>query len=206
MHCFVKALLERHERSPSQFHRMVEYGCGVGRVTPYFARQFSQVTAIDISTSHLALAKTAVEKSGQANVAFVLARGAEFGMQESFDLWFSRIVLQHNPPPIITLILKRMFSLLAEGGVAIFQVPTYAPGYGFDIETYMSAPKLETIEMHCLPQEAVFQLADAAGCVPLEIREDEDMGYPFLSNTFVVRKSRRVAVEVPDQEAGNALG
>ena len=37
--------------------RVVEFGCGLGRVTKFLAEQFAHVSAIDISNSHLLLAK-----------------------------------------------------------------------------------------------------------------------------------------------------
>ena len=79
--------------------------------------------------------------------------------------------------------------LLPEG--SLFQVPTYAVGYAFQVDRYLDDPGAsQGIEMHCLPQQAVFQIAAEAGCVPLEIREDNDTGHPsvFVSNTFLFGK------------------
>lgn len=184
----IAATLARHGLAPEKFPRMVEYGCGVGRVTPFLAGMFGEVAAIDISESHLDLARQVVARKGCRNVTLTLARAPEFGMRAAFDLWFSHIVLQHNPPPVMALVLQRMFQMLAPGGVAIFQVPTHVPGYRFNVAEYLAAPKDGSIEVHCLPQEAVFQIADAAGCVPLEVREDDAMPPPWLSDVFVFRK------------------
>lgn len=189
----ILSALARHGLSPSALPRVVEYGCGVGRVTPHLAARFAEVTAIDISTSHMEMARAAVARSGRANVRFELARAPDFAMGEPFDLWFSYIVLQHSPPPVIALVLRQALAMLAPGGVAIFQVPTYARGYRFALADYLAAPTTTgTIEVHCLPQPVVFRLAQAAGCVPLEIREDDAMGPPsaWLSNTFVFHKPR----------------
>jgi SAM-dependent methyltransferase len=187
----VVSALHRHGIAPASINRVVEYGCGVGRVTPYFAEIFDSVTACDISESHLAMAREAVSRSGRSNVRFQLARPPEFGLTEPCDLWFSYIVLQHNPPPVIAMILRLAFARLAPGGIAMFQVPTYALGYTFATKAYLADPTdTGTIEVHCLPQPVVFRIAHEAGCVPLEVREDRAMGPPsaWLSNTFVFRK------------------
>jgi SAM-dependent methyltransferase len=185
----VSATLARCGSPKRKYRRIMEFGCGVGRVTPFLADSFDEVVAVDISTSHLRMAQARIEETGLDNVSFVLARAPDFGMEpNSFDVFFSHIVLQHNPPPIIALILAQMFKLLTPGGLAIFQVPTYAPGYSFDLTSYLSGSKFGAIEVHCLPQSVVFELAHAAGCVPVEIREDEAMSYPWISNTFVFRK------------------
>lgn len=52
-----------------------------------------------------------------------LKRPPVLGMADSFDLWFSYIVLQHNPRSAIAQILQRALSLLAPGGLAILQLP-----------------------------------------------------------------------------------
>lgn len=184
----IRGVLGRHGLKPADIRAPLEYGCGVGRVTPHLAAMFPQVTAVDISRSHMAIAAEAVAKRGLENVRFVLAAQPEFGMHEPFDLFFSWIVLQHNPPPVIALILRRMFACLAPGGIAIFQFPTYNPGYGFNVAAYLAAPKTGEIEVHCLPQHVVFDLAHQAGCVCLELMQDEGMGYPWISNIFVFRK------------------
>jgi len=185
-------ILDRHGLKPANLPCMVEYGCGVGRVTPHLAAVFSQVTGVDISATHLKMAKQQVAKRGCQNVELRLARAPEFGMTEPCDLWFSYIVLQHNPPPIIAMILRRAFEMLLPGGLAIFQVPAYARGYKFNLAAYLAKPSaVGEIEVHCIPQPVVFQLAREAGLDILEVREDLAMGPPsaWLSNTFVFRKT-----------------
>jgi SAM-dependent methyltransferase len=185
------AILARNGYKKSHFSRAFEFGCGLGRVTPYLAKSFDFVTACDISTTHLDVAREVVAKSGAKNVGFELSDSIEFGMRAPFDLWFSQLVLQHNSPPIIAMILRRAFSLLSHGGVAVFQVPTYAIGYKFLIADYLRAMnRSEGIEMHILPQNVIFQIAKENNCFPLEVVEDDATGYPtaWLSNTFVMRK------------------
>jgi trans-aconitate methyltransferase len=157
-------------------------------VTPHLASRFARVRAIDISASHLAMARQRC--AGYLSAEFATAEVPEFGMTEPFDLWFSNIVLQHNPPPIIARILARMFSWLAPGGLAIFQVPTWCHGYAFRIAGYLaSRPAEPTIEVHCLPQPVIFQLAHQAGCIAVEVRADNAMPPPeWASHLFVFRK------------------
>ena len=166
---------------------------GVGHVTPHLATTFRQVTAIDISATHLKMAEHELARRGSSNVKLSLARAPAFGMAEPFDLWFSHIILQHNPPPIIAMILRRAFKMLLPGGIAIFQVPTYARGYRFELAKHLAkTAAVGEIEMHCIPMPVVFQIAREAGLATLEVREDAAMGPPsaWLSNTFVLRKCR----------------
>ncbi len=188
----ILSALDRHGIARSDIKQAAEYGCGVGRVTPHLAAAFTAVTACDISESHLSMARETVRQCGHRNVRFRLARAPEFGLTERFDLWFSHIVLQHNPPPVIAMILRRAFAVLAPRGIAMFQVPTHALGYQFATKAYLAEPTdMGTIEVHCLPQSVVFLLAQEAGCIPLEVREDDAMGPPsaWLSNTFIFQKA-----------------
>lgn len=187
----VVAALRRHAHSPEMFSRVVEYGCGVGRTSVYLAKEFKSLVSIDISKSHLAHAAGLAKGLNIENIQFEIATAPTFGMTNSFDLWFSNIVLQHNPPPLIALILSRMMSMLMPGGIAMFQLPTYCSGYSYDVESYLANPtSTGTIEVHCLPQSDVFQIASDAGCVPLEVGEDNGMGPPsrWISNFFIFQK------------------
>ena len=72
---------------------------------------------------------------------------------ERVDLVYSLIVLQHNPPPVIRLIVRAFLKALNPGGVAYFQVPTYRGGYRFSPGEYLEneAKKHVMMEMHVLP-------------------------------------------------------
>ncbi|MGH7093257.1 MAG: hypothetical protein ACREFB_06960, partial [Stellaceae bacterium] len=109
-----------------------------------------------------------------------------------FDVLVSTIVLQHNPPPIAALMLDAALRKLRPGGVALFQVPTYGPRYRFVAEDYL-AHLGEGMEMHVLPQHAIFEIFERTGCRLLECREDAAVGNHegFVSNTFFVRKRGR---------------
>ncbi len=113
-----------------------------------------------------------------------------------FDLFFSEIVLQHNPPPIMAAMLEQLFAKIRPGGYCLFQVPTYQQGYRFEAAAYISRShelkRLEqNMEMHILPQRVVFRLMRVAGIDPIEVVEDSLTGDPsFQSMTFFGRKRR----------------
>lgn len=187
----VEALLARADRDLREFSQMVEYGCGLGRMTLQFARRVPKVTGLDISRVHLDLARDAAARMGVDTVEFQTAELPDFGMHGGFDFWYSRIVLQHNPPPLIKAILRRALAMLNPGGVAIFQVPTHSVNYRFDLTDYLaSRDGAGDIEMHCLPQKDVLDVVAESGCLLREMREDRSVNIPlyWISNTFVVEK------------------
>lgn len=182
------AILQRHGFNRAASAHLCDFGCGVGRVSLPLASVFERVTGCDISSTHLQVGAREAARLGLENIAFSQVSTGDFGMNAPFDVWYSHLVLQHNPPPVIALILQRMFSQLAPGGLAVFQVPTYRLGYRFSAtEALVSPASDEDFEIHPIAQPAVFDLARRAGCVVLEVREDLAIWPPSvaISNTFV---------------------
>jgi len=169
-----------------------ELGCGLGRSTIWLAEHFEHVIGTDISRSHLEIAAQALERFGKKDKVELLhiASISQIAELPDFDAFFSIIVLQHNPPPLIKFLLRVIFSKLRPGGLAYFQVPTYALGYSFDVNEYLvTEVKLGSPEMHVLPQSQLFKLVAECGCELLEIREDgAPGGAQFISNRLLVQK------------------
>jgi SAM-dependent methyltransferase len=184
------ATIRRVGRDPATFKVAHEFGCGLGRLTNYLSESFERVIACDVSRSHLEFARARSAKIGRTNIDYRVARLPTFGMDDPFDLWFSIIVLQHNPPPIMAMVLRRALSLLRPGGLAVFQIPTYSPNYHFKIDGYLASPVPALgVEMHFLPQSALFKLVHGAGCSLLEITHDGTIGAKeCLSNLVVITK------------------
>src|SRR5262249_3864755 len=102
---------------------VLEYGCGVGRVTMPLAEKARQGTAYDFSEPHLALARKRAAALGRTNVQLMQLDNPLDVAFEPCDLFYSRIVLQHNPPPLIGYLLRTLIRALRPGGVGVFQLP-----------------------------------------------------------------------------------
>jgi len=169
-----------------------ELGCGLGRSTIWLADIFGRVIGGDVSRPHLTHAADTAQRLGKKNVSFFEVDGPEaIARLPEVDAFFSIIVLQHNPPPIIVRILHATLSKLKPGGVAYFQVPTYRPGYRFKIAEYLSSEnQLGVPEMHVVPQPVLHALFQERGCHVLEVREDSAAGDgAIVSNRFLVGKT-----------------
>lgn len=175
----------------AELNNCFELGCGVGRVTYWLAERFEQVTAADISTIHLDNARKAVQSGKRTNVRLVHLNSLDvFKDIPQFDVFISTIVLQHNPPPLIALLLRTALRKLRPDGIAYFQVPTYRENYRFVVEEYLAdtAPH-GAMEMHVLPQRVLFEILQQCGCRVLECREDSYTGdFATISNSIMARK------------------
>lgn len=189
---YFDAYLQRNDLQLPKDATIAEFGCGVGRVTRFLARRFSRVLAFDISPSHLAAARERLQRDGIDNVEFILLDTPEvLNRLRGFDVFFSLIVLQHNPPPIIYQVLDKTFEGLASGGTAFFQVPTYSLGYNFSFQDYYDGQYNRTeMELHFVPQQKIFELFHRHNIQTIEVRQDHCIGNfnRWISNTFLARK------------------
>ena len=189
---YFDAFLQRNDIKVPEEATIAEFGCGVGRVTRFLARRYKRVLAFDVSRSHLAAARARLSKENIDNVEFILVEGPEgLSALRGVDVFFSLIVLQHNPPPIICDVLERAFDGLANGGIAFFQVPTYGLGYKFAVQDYFEGQyNKNEMEIHFVPQREIFQLFNRGNMLAIEIRQDHCIGHHdrWLSNTFLAQK------------------
>lgn len=187
---------ERNGLKYSQFKTCREFGCGVGRVTRYLSEVFEQVDALDISSRHLAIAEKMLGDAGIENVSLHHIETPEaLSRLPKVDFLFSVMVLQHNPPPVMKLLLGKLIESLEPNGVAMIQIPTYKSTYTFDVESYIeSPPDKDELEMHYLPQNEVFDVIDKSNCQAIEVIQDNYIGRNAreLSNTFLIRKKERL--------------
>ncbi|WP_295400183.1 class I SAM-dependent methyltransferase [uncultured Thiocystis sp.] len=168
----------------------VEFGCGVGRVTRFLADAFTQVTAFDISQPHLQLARQYLDHDAVRNVT--LRRVDDIAGLEvpEHDVFYSKLVFQHNPPPVIRILLEKLLSHLRPGGVAVFQLVTAIDGYRFSTERYLAnMDQLQGQELHAFPQSEVFRVCSSRGLLPVDVSRDTSVtGFDKVSHLFTVKR------------------
>lgn len=151
----------------------LEVGCGVGRVTRGLAERFGRVLAVDVSAPHLDIARQGMAAEGYTNVGFRrMERIDDYADLGAPQFFYSRIVLQHNPPPVQAAILRAILHGLAPSGAALFQIVTHIDGYEFSAEDYLKNSHVG-MEMHVLPQRALFAILRETGVEAVEINPDE---------------------------------
>jgi SAM-dependent methyltransferase len=101
--------------------RVLDFGCGVGRLLLPFSRIASQVVGADVSASMLAEARRNCDKDGAGSVQLVVTDDDLAGVEGRFDLIHSYIVFQHIAPSRGRALLARLLDHLAPRGVAAIQ-------------------------------------------------------------------------------------
>lgn len=173
-----------------RFGRVLDFGCGVGRLTLALAPLAGEAVGVDISPAHLRLAGERARETGVGNARFeAIDDVADLDRyRDGFDLVVSFIVLQHNPPPIMAVLLEKLLAALAPRGVLLVQLPTYIAGQRFAAADYLAHAQ-PAMEMNGLPQHDVFRIIREAGAHVLEVRQDTFLtGGGGLSHTLAIRR------------------
>lgn len=101
---------------------VVDFGCGVGRVTIPLAEACSRVIAVDISESMLQEARKNCESRRVNNVTFMTTREFLCLPESSVGFVHSFIVLQHIPTAEGYTLIAKLISILEDGGVGAIHV------------------------------------------------------------------------------------
>lgn len=104
--------------------KALDFGCGVGRLTQALANRFDEVYGIDIAQSMIKLAN-GYNKYGE-KCHYILNESNDLKLfdDNSFDLIYSNIVLQHMKPDYSKNYIKEFIRVLAPKGVIVFQIPS----------------------------------------------------------------------------------
>jgi len=106
-----------------QAMRVLEIGCGAGRVTRALAGLFGECHAVDISPEMVAQATAALVRFPHAHVYQNSGSDLEVIPASDFDFAFSTIVFQHIPSrEVIEKYVREVSRLLRPGALFKFQV------------------------------------------------------------------------------------
>ena len=115
-----------------RFGTVMDFGCGVGRLSRALSRYFEHVIAVDISKSMLEEARAA--NGEYTNIEFLHNIGEDIATarSESVDFIYSNIVLQQIPARRQEALIREFCRILRRGAVLASSTPavTWAPpGY-----------------------------------------------------------------------------
>jgi SAM-dependent methyltransferase len=127
--------IKRHLDPRFAPRRVLDFGCGVGRLLLPLARLVALATpgpavpgsaiGVDVAPRMIDLCRANLADAGLHHAAVVLGDDHLSGVEGTFDLVNSLIVLQHIPPERGMALIGRLLGLLSIGGVASLQL-TYA--------------------------------------------------------------------------------
>src|SRR5690348_10526661 len=88
-------VITRHAHTSGLFSHVLDFGCGVGRLTFGWGKRAKRVTGVDISAAMLQVANRNL--AGREHISFVLNQSDDLKVfrEDEFDLVFSFVCLQH---------------------------------------------------------------------------------------------------------------
>ncbi len=195
----IDGLLERTRQLgiDLRFHRVLDYGCGVGRLSRALATSFDDVVAVDISNAMLDVARA--ENQHCSNIRFIHTRGNELTAieDESVDLVYSNIVLQHSPATIQAALIAEFGRVLRRGGALVFQTPSHPDirrlngllhwvvgNRALNLARRIRHGKTRVMEMHAFGKNAVCACLRHAGLTIVDIGQDHSAGPAFVSYRY----------------------
>lgn len=127
---------------------VLDFGCGVGRLTRAFAERFDEVWGIDIAASMIDLARRYDRHPDRCHFAVNARPDLQMFGNDRFGFVYSSIVLQHMEPRYQRRYLSEFVRVLIPGGLLVFQLPSepIVPADGGPKATLRSAvpPRLLT--------------------------------------------------------------
>jgi SAM-dependent methyltransferase len=189
-------------RAGPRWGRVLDFGCGAGRLTQALAAYADEVVGVDVAPAMLA---TARQLDPPANCRFVLNEASDLSAFDSgaFDLVYSDLVLQHLPARLIDGYLREFVRVLAPGGVALLQCTT-RPLWTFKGMVWRLAPGpvVRMAQRRLLGYPApmrmtrysparVRKVVGEAGGVVLATRTVDDRSTHWRSTRYVLRAPSR---------------
>jgi ubiquinone/menaquinone biosynthesis C-methylase UbiE len=180
---------------------VLDFGCGVGRLTRAFSSRFQVCYGLDISERMIENARRL--NAGYVNCHFVVNTSDNLHIfpDGHFDLVYTNLVLQHiSRREIITSYIREFMRTLRPGGLLIFQLPSHIPlprrvqwrrraysalrALGVSHTLLYNQFHLNPMKMSFIPASAVAAIVRSAGGQTVFIETKQTPEY--LSSTYYV--------------------
>ena len=184
-----KVLRTASSLSPVRYGSAVDFGCGVGRLSQALAAHFERVVGVDIAASMI---RTAVELNrfpDRCEYVHNVAADLSVLPDQSADLIYSSITLQHVVPALARCYIREFFRIARPGALVIFQLPSrprsivrhaiksVVPVWLLNIVWRLRTGSPEAMESYSMAETKVIQLVKESGGEVLRV-EDNQNGPP----------------------------
>jgi len=179
--------------------RALDFGCGPGRLTQALASHFEQVDGVDISPSMIALAERLNQRPDRCHYHLNDRDDLRHFEDQTFDLVYSSITLQHVGPANARSYLKEFIRVLVPGGVLVFQLPGRHTGRLRRLKSFAPAPVLAAYRrlryhdhpaasMTGIPREEVVRFCETNGVMVIDVQANQEAGAGWESFRYFGRR------------------
>ena len=191
---------------PKRKETALDFGCGVGRLTRALGQHFEKCWGVDIAESMI---NHAMELNrDHKNLHFQVNDREDLSVFRdcAFDIVTSILTLQHVPRRCtIEAYITDFVRIVREGGIVVFQLPTYVPliwlqnirskayyllrKVGFKPTVLYETLRLVPMENTYIKRGEVLRLVNSSGGTVLHLEEHRTSGtFPWRVGTYYVTK------------------
>jgi len=170
--------LARIGQVPDASGAVLDFGCGVGRLTQALAPHFASCVGVDISEQMVQKAKALNQFP---HCRYVVNAQPQLPFADgTFSFIYSNIVLQHVPPRFAEGYLREFVRVLAPGGVLVFGVQDSCAGASPLMTRLRQIVRLRSrvksalgliagnMQMNCMPESVVQRAIGSATVVDVQ--------------------------------------
>lgn len=187
-------------------YTMLDFGCGLGRLSYSFAEVFQQVQAIDVSTTMISQAKKLCETKTSIQFFINQKDDLEILQSESLDFVYTSLTLQHMKPEYSMKYLTEFYRLLKKNGVIMFQLPDaelingnrrhtlkmkikkLLPNRFVDFYKKLRFGRAPRMEMYGVKKDQVVVFLSQLGFEVVEVSENKQAGDEWISRQYIAQK------------------
>lgn len=198
-------ILKEHASAPDRFGQVLDFGCGVGRLSLAWSKRADAVTGVDISSSMIERGKALLKNVPNVQLRVNEASDLACFKSNTFDVVFSHACLQHIPWPLAAGYLREFARVCSPNGWVCFSLParvldsTWGAharkrivemlpfGLGAIYRRWRHGSEA-VFEMHFTPAETVQATLVGAGLLPLHREPDKSAGENTEGFFYVFKK------------------
>jgi SAM-dependent methyltransferase len=172
---------------------VLDFGCGVGRLTRALGQHFPECVGVDISPAMITLASEL--NRDLPNCRFLLNEDIELKNlpDKYFGFIYSSLVLQHIAKACSHRYIAELIRLLKPGGILIFQVPERFCASSLTkvrtrlalrarLQSILGRPTPCAMEMHCIKEPAIRKLIAQNGAQVVDVALTNSCDPAFSGN------------------------
>lgn len=175
--------------------KALDFGCGIGRLTQPLTKYFDEVYGIDISPSMIELANKHNSCPNKCIYYLNEVDNLKIFPDNTFDLIYSNIVLQHMEPQYSKNYIREFIRVLAPNGLLIFLLPsnpdqiteTLKQLIRLNLPTFL-LESLRVMGMYGINREEVINLLENNGLKIVDIVPDQKTNPGWLSFRYCATK------------------
>jgi glycosyltransferase involved in cell wall biosynthesis/SAM-dependent methyltransferase len=184
------------------YDKGLDFGCGPGRLTQALAEHFQEVHGVDIAPAMIAKAEELNRHGDRCIYHLNEAPHLHLFDENTFDLVYSTLVLQHMPRPLALGCIMEFVRVTKPGGLMVFQVPDHRRATVLHTEQKDDGVpeafwkgREPMMIMSGIPFPKVAEALEKSGARLIDAVHDESAGPEWVSYLYIAMKLPAAAHE-----------